>query len=124
MMNTEITYTRQGDYELPNLTLPKQDGRPIGIGGERRRRYLERYHKILYYNLLTSCKLHDHLADVNEEAAEMFDRLVRKLAEQEGVTEQLKAENQLLWVRKMNSIRNCAGEIVKNEIIYQYTKAT
>ena len=117
-MNTEITYTRQGDYELPDLTLPKQDSREIGIWGERRRRYLEHQHKILYYNLLTSCKLHDHLADVNEEAAKMYDQLVKQLAEQEGVTEQLKAQNQMAWVKQMNNIRNRASEIICSEIIY------
>ena len=117
-MNTEITYTRQGDYELPNLTLPKQDSREIGIWGERRRCYLEQHHKILYYNLLTSCKLHKHLADVNEEATEMYDCLVRHLAKQEGVTERLKAKNQMEWVRCMNSITNRANEIVCSEIIY------
>lgn len=117
-MNTEITYTRQGDYKLPNLTLPKQDSREIGIWGERRRRYLEQHHKILYYNLLTSCKLHDHLADINEEATEMYDQLVKQLAMQEGVTEHLKAEDQMEWVRRMNSITNCAKEIVFSKIIY------
>ena len=117
-MDTEITYTRQGDYELPNLTLPKQDDRPIGIWGERHRRYLKEHHKILYYNLLTSCKLHDHLENINEEAQERYDRLVRQLAEQEDVTEQLKAEDQMEWVRHMNSIINRAMEIVCSEIIY------
>ena len=105
-MNTKITYTRQGDYNLPDLKLPKQDEREIGIWGQRRRRYLKEHHKILYYNLLTSCKLHDHLADINEEANEMFDRIVRQLAEQEGVTEQLKAVDQMLWIQQMNSIRD------------------
>ena len=118
MMNTEITYTRQGNYELPNLKLPEQDNREIGVWGQRRRRYLEQHHKILYYNLLTSCKLHDHLADVNEEATEMYDRLVRQLAEQEGVTERLKAKDQMEWVRRMNSITNRAREIVCYEIIF------
>ena len=118
-MSTKITYTRQGDYYLPDLKLPDQDNRPIGIWGQRRRRYLKEHHKILYYNLLTSCKLHAHLADVNEDAAEMFDRLVKQLAQQEGVTEQLKAENQMLWASRMNNIRNRATEIVNNEIIYQ-----
>ena len=118
MMNTEITYTRQGDYELPNLTLPKHDDRPIGIWGERRRRYLKEHHKILYYNLLTSCKLHDHLADINAEAAKMYDQLVKQLAEQEGITEQLKAEDQMLWVKQMNNIRNRATEILNNKLIY------
>ena len=84
----------------------------------RRRRYIEHHHKILYYNLLTSCKLHDHLANVNEEATKMYNRLVRQLAEQEGVTEQLKAENQMFWVSRMNNIRNRATEIVDAELIY------
>lgn len=117
-MSTEITYTGQGDYNLPNLTLPKQDNREIGIWGARRRRYLKSHHKILYYNLLTSCKLHDHLADINVEATELFDRLVKQFAKQEGVTEQLKAKDQMLWVARMNSIRTRAKEIVLNEFIY------
>ena len=113
---TEITYTRQGDYNLPNLKLPDQEPREIGIWGQRRRRYLKEHHKILYYNLLTQCKLIDHLADINEEVQEMYDRLVKQLAEQEGITEQLKAENQMLWVQRMNNIRNRANEIVMNSI--------
>ena len=117
-MSTEITYTRQGDYYLPDLRLPEQDNRPIGIWGQRRRRYLKEHHKILYYNLPTSCKLHDHLADINEEAEEMLNRLVKQMAEKEGVTEQLKADDQMLWVKRMNCIRNRAEEIVMNEIIY------
>ena len=117
-MNTEISYTKQGDYYLPDLKLPDQDNREIGIWGQRRRRYLKEHHKILYYNLLTSCKLHDHLADINEEAEKTLYRLINQMAEKEGVTEQLKAENQLLWIQRMNSIRNRAEEVVLNEIIY------
>ena len=113
-----VTYTKQGDYLLPDLTLPEQDHREIGVWGERRRRYLMNQHKILYYNLLTSCKLNKHLADVNEEAEEMYSRLVKELAEKEKVTEQLKAQNQMEWVAKMNSIRNRAAEIVNEELIY------
>ena len=116
---TEITYTRQGDYYLPDLKLPNQDNREIGIWGQRRRRYLRDHHKILYYNLLTQCKLIDHLADINEEAEEMYSRLVKQFAEQEGVTEQLKAENQLLWVQHMNNIRNRATEIVNRSLIFK-----
>ena len=97
----------------------RQKHRPNRQVRPRRRRYIEHHHKILYYNLLTSCKLHDHLANVNEEATKMYNRLVRQLAEQEGVTEQLKSENQMLWVSRMNKIRNRATEIVNNEIIYQ-----
>ena len=118
MMKTEITYTRQGDYYLPDLKLPEQDNREIGIWGERRRRYLKEHHKILYYNLLTSCKLHNHLVDINEEATKMYNQMVKQLAEQEGATEQLKAQNQMEWVRRMNSITNLAEEIVCSEIIY------
>ena len=108
-MSTKITYTRQGDYKLPDLKLPEQQPREIGIWGQRRRRYLREHHRILYYNLLTSCKLIDHLANINEEAEEMYSRLVNQLAEQEGITEQL---------QRMNSIRNRVTEIVKEEIIY------
>lgn len=118
-MSTEITYTRQGDYNLPNLTLPKQDTREIGIWGARRRQYLKKHHRILYYNLLTSCKLHDHLADINEEATEMYEQLVEKLAKSENITEQLKAENQMLWVAKMNNVYNRAQEIVNIEMIHK-----
>lgn len=117
-MSTEITYTGQGDYNLPNLTLPKQDNREIGIWGARRRRYLKNHHRILYYNLLTSCKIHDHLADINEEATEMYEQLVEKLAKAENITEQLKAENQMLWVQRINSIRNRVTEIVNSELIF------
>ena len=84
---TKIAYTRQGNYNLPDLTLPKQEEREIGIWGQRRRRYLKHHHRVIYYNLLTQCKLIDHLADINEEAQEMYDRLVIQLAKQEGVTE-------------------------------------
>ena len=93
------TYTMQGDYRLPNLTLPAEDERPIGIYGQRRLRYLKQYHKVLYYNLLTSGKLHSHLADIEEEAQSLFSRLVKEYAEKEGVTEQLKAADQMAWVR-------------------------
>lgn len=117
-MDTKITYTMQGDYNLPDLKLPEQKEREIGIWGQRRRRYLKEHHRVLYYNLLTQCKLIEHLADIDEEAQKMYDQLVRQLAEQEGVTEQLKAKNQMLWVQRMNNIRNRATEIVNNELIY------
>ena len=115
----EITYTMQGDYLLPNLTLPKQKNREIGIWGQRHKRYLMNHHKVRYYNLLTSCKLTDYLADINEQAENMYQLLVKQLAEQEEVTEQLKAENLMLWVQKMNNIQNRAREIVNKNIIYQ-----
>ena len=113
------TYTQVGDYLLPDLTLPAetQTGN-IGVWALRRKRYLKQHHKALYYNLLTSGKLHSHLADVEEEAQELFFRLVKEYAEQEGVTEQLKAENQMLWVQRMNNIRSAAMEIVANDLIY------
>ena len=117
-MATKITYTQQGDYLLPDLKLPEQPKVEIGIWGRWHLRYLKNHHPIIYTNLLTSCKITAYLADIDEEANEMFDRLVKQLAEQEGVTEKLKAENQILWVRKMNNIRNRATEIVINELIY------
>ena len=112
------TYTLQGDYRLPNLTLPAEDERPIGVWGQRRLRYLKQHHKVLYYNLLTSGKLHSHLADTEEQAQQLFLRLVKELAEKEGVTEQLKAENAMLWVRQMNNIRNRSSEIVNAEVVF------
>ena len=118
MTNTKITYTQQGDYLLPDLKLPEQSKVEIGIFGKRHLRYLERNRKILYTNMLTKGKLTAYLADIDEQAENMFDQLVRQLAEREGVTEQLKANNQMLWVKKMNSIRNRVEEIVNHELIY------
>ena len=118
-MTTKITYTQQGDYFLPDLKLPEQPKVEIGIWGKRHLRYIKSQHPIHYTNLLTSCKLTAYLADIDEEANEMFDRLIKQLAKQEGVTEQLKADNQMLWVKRMNNIRNRAEEIVNNEIINQ-----
>lgn len=118
MTNTKITYTQQGDFLLPDLKLPEQPKVEIGIFGKRHLRYLERNRKILYTNMLTKGKLTAYLADIDEQAENMFDQLIRQLAEREGVTEQLKANNQMLWVKKMNSIRNRAEEIVNHELIY------
>ena len=114
------TYTQQGDYLLPNLALPaeKETGN-IGVWALRHKRYLKHHHKVLYYNLLTSGKLHSHLVDIEEQAQQLFLRLVRELAEKEGVTEQLKSADQMAWVRRMNNIRNRATEIVNNEVIYR-----
>ena len=112
------TYTMQGDYCLPDLTLPAEEERPIGVWAHRRLRYLKQHHKILYYNLLTSGKLHSHIADVEEEAQTLFLRLVKQYAEQEGLTEQMKAENQMEWVRRMNNIRERVNEVVNAEIIF------
>ena len=113
------TYTQQGDYLLPNLTLPaeKETGN-IGVWALRHKRYLKQHHKVLYYNLLTSGKLHSHLADVEEQAQDLFSRLVKEYAEKEGITEQLKSTDQMKWVGKMNAIRNAATEIINQELIY------
>ena len=112
------TYTMQSDYCLPDLTLPPEEERPIGVWGQRRLRYLKQHHKILYCNLLTSGKLHSHLADVEEEAQTLFLRLVKEYAEKEGVTEQLMANNQMEWVRMMNNIRERVNEVVNAEMIF------
>ena len=117
-MTTKITYTQQDDYLLPDLILPEQPKIKIGIWGKRHLRYIKQYHPIRYTNLLTSCELTAYLANIDEEATGMFDRLVRQLAEKEGVTEKLKADNQMLWVQRMNNIRNRVIEIVNNELIY------
>ena len=117
-MATKITYTQQGDYLLPDLKLPEQPKVEIGIWGKRHLRYIEKFHRIRHTNLLTSCTLTAYLANIDEEATKMFDRLVKQLAEKEGVTEQLKAENQMLWVKRMNNIHNRAEEIVNSELIY------
>ena len=111
------TYTLPGDYRLPNLTLPAEEERPIGVWGQRRLNYLKHHRKVLFYNLLTSGKLHSHLADVEEEAQILFSRLVKEYAEKEEVTEQLKATDQMAWVRRMNNIRSRVNELVLKEII-------
>lgn len=111
-------YTQQGDYLLPNLTLPEKEERPIGVWGQRRLRYLKEHHKVLYYNLLTSGKLQTHLADIEEQAQELFLRLVKEYAEKEGVTEQLKATDQMEWVRRMNNIRSSVDNIILKQVIF------
>lgn len=112
------TYTLQGDYRLPNITLPAEEERPIGVWGQRRLRYLKQHHRVLYYNLLTSGKCHSHIADTEEQAQALFFRLVKEYAEKEGVTEQLKSADQMAWVQQMNNIRNAVTEIILKEIIY------
>ena len=107
----------QGDYRLPNISLPAEDERPIGVWGQRRLNYLKHHRKVLYYNLLTSGKLHSHLADTEEHAQALFSRLVKEYAEKEEVTEQLKATDQMAWVRRMNNIRSRVNELVVKEII-------
>lgn len=113
------TYTRQGDYLLPNLILSAEEETGyIGVWGQRRLNYLKHHRKVLYYNLLTSSKLHSHIADTEEQAQQLFLRLVNELAEKEGVTEQLKATDMLLWVQKMNNIRNRVTEVVNSALIF------
>lgn len=111
------TYTIQGNYRLPILTVEETDTRPIGVWGQRRLHYLKHHRKVLYYNLLTSGKLHSHLADIEEQAQDLFSRLVKEHAEKEGITEQLKATDQMKWVQKMNNIKPIAKEIVLENII-------
>ena len=108
----------QGDYYLPCLKLPEEETAHIGIWGQRHRRYLKTHRKALYTSLLTCGKLNSYLADIDRQAGEMFSRLVKQLSEKEGVTETLKAENQMLWVQKMNNLRNTATEIVSSTLIY------
>ena len=112
------TYTRQGGYCLPDVCLPPEEERPIGIYGQRRRAYLKAHHRVLYYNLLTAGTLGGHLADIEEQAQELFSRMVKQHAVADGVTEALKADDPMAWVRKMNSIRNRANEAVMQEIVY------
>jgi hypothetical protein len=113
------TYTRVGDYYLPNLKLPEEEKQAnIGVWGMRHKRFLKENHRVLYANLMTSGKLVEYLDDIEQQATTMFLRLVKELAEKENVTEELKAADQMLWVQKMNNIRNRATEIVNSELIY------
>ena len=115
---TGINYTLQGDYYLPDLALPAEEQHPIGIWGQRHLRHIKQNRRVLYTNLLTSGKLNTYLADINLQAEEMFSRLVKQMAEREGVTEQLKADNQMAWVGRMNNIRSRATEVVNTDFIY------
>lgn len=112
------TYTKVGDYYLPNLLPTEQEEQSIGVWGQRHLRYIKQHHKVRYTNLLTSGKLNGYLADINKQAEDMLFRLVKQMAECEGVTEQLKADNQMAWVARMNNIRSRATEIVNHDIIY------
>jgi len=112
------TYTQVGDYLLPNLELPEEKQQPIGVWGQRHRRYLKEHQRATYTTLLASGKLNSYLAGIDRQAEELFSRLVKQIAEAEGVTEQLKADNQMEWVCRMNNIRNRAMEIVNTELIY------
>lgn len=115
------TYTQVGDYMLPDL-LPAEEEKEanIGVWGIRHKQYLKQNHKVRYYNLLTSGKLNSYITDIEEQAQNLFLRLVKELAKQENVTEELKSTDMMLWVRKMNNIRNRATEIVNAELIYAF----
>ena len=116
---TGISYTLHGDYYLPDLTLSDDEkGAEIGVYGQRHLRYIKQHRKALYLNLLTTGKLNGYLADIDKRAEEMLFQLVKQMAEREGVTEKLKADNQMEWVARMNNIRNRATEIVNHDIIY------
>ena len=115
---TGIRYTLQGDYYLPDLALPAEEQQPIGIWGQRHLRHIKQNRRVLYTNLLTSGKLNSCLADIDKQAEEMFSRLVKQMAEREGVTEQLKVDNQMAWVARMNNIRSRATEVVNTDFIY------
>lgn len=115
--HTGLKYELVGDYYLIASDDDPEE-RPIGIWGHRHLRYLKQHHKIVYAELLTNGKVNDYLADLNEQAEEMFSRLVKELTEKDGITEKLKAENQILWVQRMNAIRETATEIINNDLIY------
>lgn len=113
------TYTMQGDYRLPNVIPLTEEDRPIGVWGQRRLNYLKHHRKVLYYNLLTSGRLHSHLADIEEQAQDLFSRLVKQYAEKEGVTKQLKATVPMKWVQSINNIQWSINEYIEKEIITQ-----
>ncbi len=116
--NNGLWYELQGDYYLPCLTLPTEEEKPIGVWGQRHKRYLKEHRKATYTTLLTSGRLNTYLADINEQALERFERLIEQMKQAQGITEQLKAENQMAWIGRMNSIRDRAMEIVNHELIY------
>ena len=113
-----LWYALQGDYYIPCLKLPEEEQHPIGVWGQRHLRYIKQHRKVLYLNLLTSGKLNGYLADLDEQAEEMFDNLIMQYKKAEGITEKLKADNQMEWVGLMNNIRQTATEIVNAELIY------
>lgn len=116
--NNGLWYELQGDYYIPCLTLPTEEEKPIGIWGQRHLRYIKQECKALYTELLTSGRLNAYLANINEQAENMFFELVKQMTAQEGITEKLKAQDQMLWVQRMNNIRNRAMEVVNNDLIY------
>ena len=117
-----LWYELQGDYYIPCLKLPEEEQQSIGVWGQRHLRYIKQNRKVLYLNLLTSGKLNGYLADIDKQAEDVLSRLVKQMAEREGVTEKLKADNQMEWVARMNNIRSKATEIVNHDIIYNYSQ--
>ena len=113
------TYVRCGDYFIPNLTLPEEESRFVGVWGQRHLQYLKEYRRMVYLDLLMSGRLNSYLADIEEQAQERFARIVEQMKQAQGITERLKADNALEWVGRMNNIQACAREIVNKEIIYQ-----
>ena len=116
--NNGLWYARQGDYYLPELALPPEEEKSIGIWGQRHLQYLKEHKQLIYLNLLTGGRLNEYLVSIDGQAEDMFSRLAKEYANRQGVTEQLKAENQLLWVQKMNNIKACVREVVESEFIY------
>ena len=116
--NNGLWYELQGDYYIPCLMIPEDEQRPIGVWGRRHLRYIREYHKGLYNSLLLSGKLNSYLAELNEQAGDMFFRLIKEFSEKESISEALKAENQMLWVHRMNAIRETATEIINHDLIY------
>ena len=112
------TYTQVGDYLLPNLIISEEEQKYIGIWGQRHARYLKQYHKVRYYNLLTSGKLNNRLADIDKQAEELLYRLVKQMAEKQSISEQSKTRDQMMWGGRMNTVRNAAMKIVNKELIY------
>lgn len=113
-----LWFELQGDYYLPCLKLPEGEQQPVGLWGQRYLQYIKQNRKVFYLNLLTSGKLNGYLSDIDKQAEEMFFRLVKQIAEHEGVTEKLKADNQMKWVAQMNNIRSRAKEVINNELIF------
>lgn len=113
-----LWYELQGDYYIPCLTLPKEENQPIGLWGQRHRQYLKEHKKAAYTTMMVEGKLNSYLADIDKQAEEMYRHLIKEMADKQGVTEQLKATDQMAWVRKMNNIQACAREIVNNEVIF------
>ena len=113
-----LWFELQGDYYLPCLKLHEGEQQPVGLWGQRHLQYIKQNRKVFYLNLLTSGKLNGYLSDIDKQAEEMFFRLVKQIAEHEGVTEKLKADNQMKWVAQMNNIRSRAKEVINNELIF------